>query len=163
VLRVVAVGIAITLMMLSIVSRLTVAAKIFILALVLSILQACALVPTTPYDSSTDKSITRLQKRTAQHFVVLAALQGAGPCDYAEFTDFYDDSAVALSGLMVRAKALPRNLVTVEQLLLLQFSFESLAKLHRLGCLSPVQVADVWRSFDASFSAILRLELAKKG
>jgi len=123
--------------------------------LCLWLLQACALVPTTPYDSSTDKSITRLQKHAAQHFV--------GPCDYAEFTDFYDDAAVALSGLLVRAKALPRNGVTVEQLLLLQSSFESLAKLHRLGCLSPVQVADVWRSFDTSFSAILRLELAKKG
>ena len=146
-----------------IVSSLTVAAKFLILALVISTLQSCALVSTTPYDSSTDKSTTRLQKRSAQHFVALAALQGVGPCDYAAFTNFYDDSAVALSGLLVRAKALPRNGVTVEQLLLLQSSFESLAKLHRLGCLSPVQVADVWRSFDTSFSAILRLELAKKG
>ncbi len=146
----------------SISSLLSVAARFLTLVLFFSTLQACALVPTTPYDSSTDKSITRLQKRTAQHFVALAALQGAGPCDYAEFTDFYDDSAVAFGGLLVRAKALPRNGVTVEQLLLLQSSFESLAKLHLLGCLSPVQVVDVWRSFDTSFSAILRLELAKK-
>ncbi len=139
------------------------AGRAVMVVLCLLLLQACALVPTTPYDSSTDKSITRLQKHAAQHFVALAALQGVGPCDYAEFTDFYDDAAVALSGLLVRAKALPRNGVTVEQLLLLQSSFESLAKLHRLGCLLPVQVADVWRSFDTSFSAILRLELAKKG
>lgn len=144
-------------------SRLTVAAKFLALVLVLSTLPACALVPTTPYDSTTDKSITHLQKRSAQHFVELAALRGVGPCGYAEFTDFYDDSAVALSGLLVRAKALPHNLITVEQLLLLQSSFESLAKLHRLECLSPAQVADVWGSFDTSFSAILRLELAKKG
>ena len=129
--------------------------------LLLSLLVAsCSLVATAPYDAGTDKNLTKLHKQTAQFFVAAA---NPIDCDYRHYFDFYQTSSVALSGLLVRAKALPRNLVTVEQLLLLQFSFESLAKLHRLGCLSPVQVADVWRSFDTSFSAILRLELAKKG
>ncbi len=129
--------------------------------LLLSLLVAsCSLVATAPYDAGTDKNLTKLHKQTAQFFVAAA---NPIDCDYRHYFDFYQTSSVALSGLLVRAKALPRNGVTVEQLLLLQSSFESLAKLHGLGCLSPVQVADVWRSFDASFSVILRLELAKKG
>ena len=45
---------------------------------------------------------------------------------------------------------------------LLSSSYVNLAQRHQLGCFSPAQVEELWVSFDASFSAILKLELAKK-
>jgi len=54
------------------------------------------------------------------------------------------------------------NALTVEQLELLSSSYEGLEQLHRLGCFDEAQVSDLWATFDAGFSAVLRLELAKK-
>jgi len=54
------------------------------------------------------------------------------------------------------------NNLTVSQLKLLSSNYADLAQLHQLGCFTPVQVSELWASFDASFSAILKLELAKK-
>jgi hypothetical protein len=82
--------------------------------LLLSLLVAsCSLVATAPYDAGTDKNLAKLHKQTAQFFVAAA---NPIDCDYRHYFDFYQTSSVALSGLMVRAKALPRNGVTVEQL-----------------------------------------------
>ena len=52
--------------------------------------------------------------------------------------------------------------LTFEQPGLLSSSYAGLAQLHQLACLTPVQVNELWVSFDTSFSAILKLELAKK-
>ena len=120
---------------------------------------ACSLVQTSPYDSSTDKALTRLHKQTAQFFIVVS---DPAHCGYDDHLEFYHESRVALSGLQVRASAMAKNRFTVEQLELLFFSFSNLAQLHQLGCFTPDQVEGLWVSFDASFSAILRLELAKK-
>ena len=54
------------------------------------------------------------------------------------------------------------NDLTVSQLELLSSSYVNLAQLHKLGCFLTAQVNELWTSFDASFSAILKLELAKK-
>ena len=62
----------------------------------------------------------------------------------------------------MRARAMADNHITVSQLELLSSSYPNLAQLHQLGCFTPAQVNELWVSFDASFSAILKLELAKK-
>ena len=54
------------------------------------------------------------------------------------------------------------NSLTVFQLELLSSNYENLAQLHQLDCFTPAQVNEFRVSFDASFSAILKLELAKK-
>ena len=123
------------------------------------LMSACSMVQTSLYDSSTDKSLIRLHKQTAQFFIVAS---GPAHCGYDDHLEFYHKSRVALSGLQVRASAMAENNGTVSQLNLLSSSYENLAKLHQLGCFSPAQVNELWVSFDVSFSAILKLELAKK-
>ena len=132
--------------------------------LVLSILLAlggCSLVSISPYDSSADKAITKLHKQTAEFFAEFTKADELG-CGYSHHLPFYQNSKVSISSLLVRARAMADNHITVSQLELLSSSYANLAQLHQLGCFTPTQVSELWVSFDASFSAILRLELAKK-
>ena len=133
--------------------------------LVLAILLAlggCSLVSISPYDSSADKAITKLHKQTSEFFAVSTTTTDEPDCGYFHHLPFYQNSKVSMSSLLVRARAMADNKLTVSQLELLSSSYENLAQLHRLGCFTPAQVNELWVSFDASFSAILRLELAKK-
>ena len=132
--------------------------------LVLAILLAlsnCSLVSISPYDSSADKAITKLHKQTAEFFAESTNVADPG-CGYSHHLSFYQNSKVSMSGLLVRARAMADNHLTVSQLDLLSSSYANLAQLHQLGCFTPAQVNELWASFDASFSAILQLELAKK-
>jgi len=133
--------------------------RLLLVLSMLGALSACTLLPVSPYDSTTDKSITRLHKQTAEFFV--GAVR-ANECAYEHHVDFYQRARVSLSVLVVRAKAVAHNQTTVKQLDLLVKSFDNLAGLHRLGCFNAEQVDGLWSAFDMSFSAILRLELAKK-
>jgi len=123
------------------------------------LLGACSMVASSHYDGKTDRALTKLHEQTAEFFV-----GAANPidCEHNHYLDFYQQSRVAVSGLQVRAKAMADNRFTVEQLQLLASSYEGLEQLHRLGCFSEAQVEDLWAVFDAGFSAVLRLELAKK-
>ena len=133
--------------------------------LVLAILLAlggCSLVAISPYDSSADKAITKLHKQTAEFFVEATKPADRPGCGYSHYLPFYQNSKVSMSSLLVRARAMADNGLTVSQLELLSSSYSNLAQLHQLGCFTPVQVNELWVSFDSSFSAILKLELAKK-
>jgi len=134
---------------------------ILIMATVL-LLSSCSLVSISPYDSSADKAITKLHKQTAEFFADSANVANEPGCGYPHHLPFYQNSKVSISGLLVRANAMVDNHLTVSQLKLLSSSYENLAQLHQLGCFIPAQVSELWMSFDASFSAIFRLELAKK-
>jgi len=125
-------------------------------------LSGCSLVAVSPYDSSADKAITKLHKQTAEFFAESTKATDELGCGYSHHLPFYQNSKVSVSGLLVRARAMADNSLTVSQLELLSSSYANLAQLHRLGCFTPVQVNELWVSFDASFSAILKLELAKK-
>ena len=129
---------------------------------ILLALGGCSLVAISPYDSSADKAITKLHKRTAEFFAETAKATDEPGCGYSHHLPFYQNSKVSMSSLLVRARAMADNSLTVSQLELLSSSYENLAQLHRLDCFTLVQVSELWASFDASFSAILRLELAKK-
>ena len=133
---------------------------IIIMANVL-LLSSCSLVSISPYDSSADKAITKLHKQTAEFFAESTKAPDLG-CGYSHHLSFYQNSKVSMSSLLVRARAMADNNLTVSQLELLSSSYVNLAQLHQLGCFSPAQVKELWDSFDASFSSILKLELAKK-
>ena len=133
--------------------------------LVLAILLAlggCSLVTISPYDSSADKAITKLHKQTSEFFAESAKSSDEPGCGYSHHLPFYKNSKVSMSSLLVRARAMDDNNLTVSQLELLSSSYVNLAQLHQLGCFTPAQVNELWVSFDASFSAILKLELAKR-
>jgi len=131
-----------------------------VLAILLA-LGACSLVSVSPYDSSADKAFTKLHKQTAEFFA--ESTKAPDPsCGYSHHLSFYQNSKVSMSSLLVRARAMADNNLTVSQLELLSSSYVNLAQLHQLGCFTSAQVNELWVSFDASFSAILKLELAKK-
>ena len=132
-----------------------------VLAILLA-LSGCSLVSISPYDSSADKAITKLHKQTAEFFADSTKAADESGCGYSHHLSFYQNSKVSLSSLLVRARAMADNNLTVSQLDLLSASYANLAQLHQLGCFTPTQVSELWVSFDASFSAILKLELAKK-
>ena len=121
----------------------------------------CSLVSVSPYDSSADKGITKLHKQTAEFFAEFTKADKLG-CGYSHHLPFYQNSKVSISSLLVRARAMADNHITVSQLELLSSSYSNLAQLHQLGCFTTAQVNELWVSFDASFSAVLKLELAKK-
>ena len=133
----------------------------FIVAILIA-LSGCSLVSTSPYDSSADKAITKLHKQTAEFFAEFIKAVDKPECGYSHHLPFYKNSKVSISSLLVRARAMADNDITVSQLELLSSSYAGLAQLHQLACLTPVQVNELWVSFDTSFSAILKLELAKK-
>lgn len=126
------------------------------------LLASCAVQTVASYDEATDVAVSELQRKTEMHLLELKADAGLPECDYAHHRAFYLDARVDVSAIAVRAAAIPHNELTVQQTALLENSFDSLEKLHRLACLEPEQI-DVLRSqFATSFTAILKLELAKR-
>ena len=137
--------------------------RFFIIIIVnVLLLSSCSLVSVSPYDSSADKAITKLHKQTAEFFAEFSKAADKPGCGYPLHLSFYQNSKVSISSLLVRARAMADNHISVSQLELLSSSYLNLAQLHQLGCFTPTQVSELWVSFDASFSAILKLELAKK-
>lgn len=129
------------------------------LALVIS---GCSMKLISSYDETTDKTVTALQKKTEAHLVSLEAVEGMPECKYEKHKQFYDEARVEVSAIAVRAAAIPNNEITTAQTLLLSNSLESLEKLHKIACLTKEQIKPLRTQFNSSFTAILKLELAKR-
>jgi hypothetical protein len=133
----------------------------FVLAIALA-LPGCAIKPISSYDETTDKTVTALQKKTAAHLVSLQSLDGLPECKYENHKSFYEEAKVDVSAIEVRAAAIPKNEITTEQAQLLANSLDSLEKLHKIACLSKDQIKPLRIQLNSSFTAILKLELAKR-
>ena len=137
--------------------------QIFFVALAMLVaLSGCSVKLVSSDDEKTDNSVTQLQKDFETFFVTVESQAGLPECKYKNHTKFYRDSKVAVSGIEVRAKAIPNNDITVEQVGLLKNSLDKLEQLHKIECFSPGQVESLRISFNTSITAILKLELAKK-
>jgi len=132
-----------------------------ILALALAV-SGCSIKLISSYDETTDKTVTDLQKKTEAHLVALEAVEGLPECIYEKHKKFYDEARVDVSAIAVRAAAIPKNEITTEQTILLSNSLDSLGKLHKIACLSKDQIKPLRTQFNSSFTAILKLELAKR-
>lgn len=126
------------------------------------ILSACNIQFISHYDETTDKAVSALQKKMEGHLLSLEAKDGLPECAYSFFQSHYQDLKVDASAIAVRAAALPKNELTAEQVQLLSKSIETLEKLHQIACVSKAQVAPLRIQFNSSFTAILKLELAKR-
>lgn len=135
---------------------------VFVSFLVLFALSSCSIKLISSYDEKTDNSVTQLQKEVETFFVTIEGQVGLPECSHENYKKFYQDSKVTISAIEVRAKAIPKNKITIEQIGLLKDSFDKLEKLHKLECFSVDQVVDLRNSFNSSFTAILKVELAKK-
>jgi hypothetical protein len=122
----------------------------------------CTVKLISSYDDTMDNAVTDLNKMVERFFLILESKEGLPECDYKHYTEFYYDTKALISTIDVRAQAIPDNDITIEQIVLLKENIELLEKLHKLGCLSKEQIEALRISFNSSFTAILKLELAKK-
>jgi hypothetical protein len=116
-----------------------------------------------PYDQKIDDDVTNLQKSTAEFFTKIERQGGSTREDYKNYTKFYDDAKVTLSGLSVRANAFTNNKLTTAQLEVLSEQFRLLEETHMKIGVSREAVPEYEKAFNRTFTAILTLEIAKKG
>ncbi|WP_374564958.1 hypothetical protein [Nitrosomonas sp.] len=126
------------------------------------VLTGCTVKLISSYDEATDRAVTDLQRKTEAHLVVLESVEGLPECTFDHHKQFYDEAKVDVSAITVRAAAIPKNDITTQQTALLASNFDNLEKLHRIACLSKDQITLVRSHFNTSFTAILKLELAKR-
>jgi hypothetical protein len=122
----------------------------------------CTVKLISSYDDKTDKAVSDLQIKVETFFLTLESLEGLPECKYEQHTLFYRDAKVAASAMEVRARAIPDNDITIKQIALLKENIELLEQLHKLGCLTKEQIEPLRISFNSGFTAILKLELAKR-
>ena len=131
-------------------------------------LSGCTLKLISSYDEETDKSVMALQRKIETFLVRLEGLDGSPECKYDHHKAFYAGAKVEVSAIQVRAAAMPENEITIEQVGLLSESLSTLEKLHKgklkkgRNCFSIEEIEPLRQGFNASFTAILKLELAKK-
>ena len=137
------------------------------LSMMLVALSGCSIKLIASYDETIDKGVTALQKKTESFLLGLESNNSFPACSYKNNMQFYLDSKVDLSSIKVRAEAMPQNGITVQQLDLLASSLDSLEALHKIkdkksACLSQEEITPLRVAFNSSYTAILKLELAKK-
>lgn len=121
---------------------------------------SCALNLISNYDQATDQGVAELQQRV-DAFLVRLGRESPPECSYANRSDFYPEATVRARALLIRNRARDKNALTVLQLELLESSLATLEARHKLGCPQPAEIEVLRRNFATSFTAILRLELAK--
>ena len=113
------------------------------------------------YDRKIDDGITELQRKTEAFLVKMERMAKTPEGVYTKHIGFYDEVKVDLSALKVRADAIALNDLTSQQIGLLQDSFKKLEEQHKKG-LKAVMIESIRQSLNTQFTAILKLEVAKK-
>ena len=134
----------------------------FLLGFLILLPIQCTVKLIADYDEFTDKAVTELQRKVNGFLVGLERTIGTPDAAYEKHTKFYDAVKVDIDAIRVRAEARLKNEITVKQLRLVQESMDQLEELHELGFSKIEQVELVRKGLDAHFTAILKLELAKK-
>lgn len=130
--------------------------------LLLFLLQGCETNFIADYDAETDKAVTQLQRKFETFFVDLESNIGSDKADYENYTSFYKSAKVDISAIKLRAGAMAKNEITIEQVSILENNLGILEELHKDGIAIIDIVSVVRQDFNAALSYILKLELAKK-
>lgn len=129
------------------------------------VMSGCTVKFISDYDEVTDKSATALHKKVETFLIKMEHTAGTSAGEYVNNKDFYDETQVALRAMRIRAKAIPKNQLTVEHIDLLEKNVDELRNLHerrgRRG-LPKTLVDPIRTAIGAQFTAIIKLELAKK-
>src|SRR5574341_1124739 len=125
-------------------------------------LSGCAIRLIADYDERVDEATGETQRKVETFLTRLERTVGTPAADYPHHVAVYDDVRVDLSALKVRASAIPKNSITVEQIDLVSDSWSRLEQLHKVGFKSKEEITPVRRNFNQAFTQILKLELAKK-
>lgn len=133
------------------------------LSLILAaLISGCTIALVSDYDEVTDKAVTALQRKVEEHLVRLEAAAGKPGCEHAKYEKFYEEAKVDVSAIRTRTAAIPKNDITTKQTDLLADSLQSLEDLHKLACISKAQIPTLRAPLNSTFTAILKLEIAKK-
>ncbi len=127
-------------------------------------LLGCTVTLVSRYDEVFDRSATALQREMDEF---LTNLELASPtseeASYTHNAKFYAEYAVEVRGLLIRARSLPKNDHTAQQVELMLRSVEDLRSTHEAqGHLSTGYIGVTRNSLNQSWQAIIALELAKK-
>jgi hypothetical protein len=116
------------------------------------------------YDEKIDLAATQLQKDMDAHLTNLESLPPEDPARrFAPNRQFYNDYAVNLRSLETRARSMPKNSITVQQVELIAQNVETLRKLHQeQDGLTALSVGEFRKLFNTAWTAVLTFELAKK-
>jgi hypothetical protein len=147
--------------------------RLMLAALLLLAVSGCTVKLIASYDETTDQNVTALQRKMETFLTELETKDGLPECSYSNNSAFYTQAKVDLSAIKVRVDAIPNNDITAEQIALLAGSLQDLQSLHQLKdkntttqgalkCISIDEIKALRSAFNASFTAILKLELAKK-
>jgi len=135
----------------------------YLILILLFTFSACSVRLIADYDETTDNEVTQLQKKVDTFLISLERMIGVdNEAAYSKNTKFYDEIRVDLSAIQVRAKARVNNEITLRQIEEIKKSLDALEQLHRLGFQKVEEIKPLRDAFNESFSAILKLELAKK-
>jgi hypothetical protein len=115
-----------------------------------------------PYDQKIDDGVTALQQMTATFLTQIDRQEGSTSQEYSTHVTFYDAARIALSGLLVRASAVPKNTLTTHQLAILRQQFQHLEQEDQRNGIPHAAVPHLEAAFNRTFLAILTLEVAKK-
>ncbi len=130
--------------------------------LILSLtVSGCSIRLIADYDQKIDDGVTALQKKTEAFLIKLERTCQKPEGEYSNHVSFYDEAKVELSALQVRADAIALNKLTSEQLEALRNSYDKMEEQHKLG-FTPIVVAKTRDILNTHFTAILKLEVAKK-
>jgi hypothetical protein len=113
------------------------------------------------HDQKIDDNVTALQRKTEGFLIKLERTCQTPEGAYSNHISFYDDAKVELSALQIRADATALNKLTSEQLEKLRDSFERMETQHKNG-FTPIVVTKTRNILNSHFTAILKLEVAKK-
>lgn len=134
----------------------------FALLLIVAAFSGCTSVKLiADYDETIEKGITGFHKKMETHLTKLERNLGREEAKYENYIDFYDQVKIDLSVIRVRAAALPKNEITVQQIDLIIDNVKTLEELHKLG-ISKNDIPPLKSAFNTGTTAILKLELAKK-
>lgn len=116
------------------------------------------------YDQQIDASATDMQKRMDAFLTRLETLPAGDPGrSYGPNQQFYLDYAVDLRAVETRARSLPKNSITVQQVQLMESSVEELRNVHQAqDDVSNAAIGQYGQLFNTAWTAVLTWELAKK-
>ena len=133
------------------------------ISLVVLLLTSCTSIRLiSDYDEITDKKVTELQEKFAQHFVKLERVIGTEQANYDNFIQFYDGVKADLSTLRVRANAIDKNEIVIKQLDFLDRNVSDLESLHKIGFKKTSEIVPLKDAFDRAFTAIIKLQMGLK-
>ncbi len=115
----------------------------------------------SPYDEQTDKAVTDLYRSIAVYMADLQANPQVAEADSIARAEEYEGIRVDIGVLKLRASAKDKNEQQIQQVGLLENSWETVGKLQKAN--APGQAfQSAWSGLETTLTAILKLEEAKK-